>query len=647
VVGTAALHAAPRVCCAAEYTLTFNAEFSAIRPGRIEPGTFDSREPLRISTMPAVRHTFRPRSAAAAMALALLAAAAPGVAVAQSDPPAGSTPAGVAARAEQPRASPALTADLMYRLLIGDIALQRGEPALAARAYYEAAREAKDPLLARRATEIAVAARQRGLAVDAARLWSELDPTAERPKQVVAATGGAGTSKSVEIVDDELKSQIEKALAQAAATPAALADAFLQLNHLLAQEPDKVATYKLVTALAAAYPNVPEAHFAVALAALNTGLKEIGTRAAATREVDRALALKPGWERAILLKSEVIGSDSPVAAIDYLAGVVKADPAARAAWGALAQLYVEQKRYAEARAVFQRLWDEDKSAREYEFGIAALSVQMKDWATAEKVLQDLKRAGYGENGIVEFYLAQVAEESGNLDLAIERYRTLPEGERAWQGQLRIATVMGKQKRVDEARKYLRDLPVVTLEQKIQVRQTEAQLLRDTGDNAGAYAVLTQALGDHPDDPDLLYDTAMVAEKLDRLDVAEAHLKRLVELTPENAQALNALGYTLVDRTPRAAEGYALIEKALKLSPEDPFIQDSMGWALYRMGKLDDAETYLRRAMAGRPDAEIAAHLGEVLWVKGDRATAREVWQSQLKATPDNQMLIETVRRLAP
>ncbi len=188
---------------------------------------------------------------------------------------------------------------------------------------------------------------------------------------------------------------------------------------------------------------------------------------------------------------------------------------------------------------------------------------------------------------------------------------------------------------------------MTLEQKVQVTQTEAQVLRDAGEFAAAFTVLTQALDAHPDEPDLLYDTAMVAEKIDKLDVAEQRLKRLIELSPENAQALNALGYTLVDRTPRTEEGRVLIEKALKLSPDDPFIQDSMGWALYRMGKLDDAETYLRRAMAARPDAEIAAHLGEVLWAKGDRTTAQEVWQSQLKATPDNALLLETVRRLAP
>ena len=594
-----------------------------------------------------VCRTFRPRSVAAAAALALLLAAAPRFAAAQSEPPPGPAPADDAAASAQSKPSSPLTADLMYRLLIGDIALQRGEPALAARAYFEAARQAKDPVLARRATEIALAARQRGLAVEAARLWTDLDPAAERPKQVLAAAGGVAGSKGADDTDGELKAQIEKALAQAAANPPALAEAFLQLNHLLSQEPDRAATYRLIAAVAEPYPSVPEAHFAVGLAALNTGLKDIGMRAAATRAVDRALALKPGWERGVLLKSEILAKESPDAAIEYLSGVVKSESAPKSASGALAQLYVEQKRYGEARAVFQKLWEKDKSAREYEFGIAALSVQMKDWTTAETLLQDLKSANYGENGVVEFYLAQVADESGRYDLAIERYRALPEGERAWQGQLRIAAMLGKLKRVDEARRHLNELPAVTLEQKVQVRQTEAQVLRDAGDNAGAFAVLTQALDAHPDDPDLLYDTAMVAEKLDKIDVAEQRLKRLIELTPENAQALNALGYTLVDRTPRTQEGYVLIEKALKLSPDDPFIQDSMGWALYRMGKLDDAEAYLRKALAARQDAEIAAHLGEVLWAKGDRATAQEIWQSQLKATPDNALLLETVRRLAP
>ena len=139
---------------------------------------------------------------------------------------------------------------------------------------------------------------------------------------------------------------------------------------------------------------------------------------------------------------------------------------------------------------------------------------------------------------------------------------------------------------------------------------------------------------------------MVAEKLNRVDEAEVRLRKVVELRPEDPQALNALGYTLVDRTTRAAEGFVLIQKAHKLAPNDSFILDSMGWALFRLGRYDEAETYLRRAMKERPDAEIAAHLGEVLWAKGEMAQARELWQTQLKANPDHPVLLETMHRLA-
>ena len=285
----------------------------------------------------------RPRLFATALATALLVIAAPGVSMAQYDAPAGPTAADSTTRPARSESSGALTADLMYRLLIADIALQRGEPALAARAYYESAREAKDVSLARRATEISVATRQRALALEAAELWSTLDPAADRPKQVIAAAGRGASGGDV--AEGDFKGQIERALAQAAGSPTALADAFLQINHLLGQEQDKAATYRLVVAVAEPYPNVPEAHFAVALAAYNTGLKDIGTLAAATGAIDRALVLKPGWERALLLKAEIIGKKSPAEAIGFLKGTLKTNPDMRAVWGALAELYIEPTNY--------------------------------------------------------------------------------------------------------------------------------------------------------------------------------------------------------------------------------------------------------------------------------------------------------------
>ena len=221
---------------------------------------------------------------------------------------------------------------------------------------------------------------------------------------------------------------------------------------------------------------------------------------------------------------------------------------------------------------------------------------------------------------------------------------MPEGDRAWLAQLRIAVVMGKQGKRDEARRFLAELPAVTIEQRVQVRQTEAQIYRDANDHATALAILDQGLAELPDSTDLVYDRAMVLEKLDRIYDAEKALRRLVEMKPDDAHALNALGYTLVDRTRRVDEGFQLIEKAHRLAPSDPFILDSMGWALYRMGRLDEAEQYLARAFAERPDPEIAAHWGEVLWAKGQQQKAKDIWQSQLKTTPDHPLLLETMRR---
>jgi tetratricopeptide (TPR) repeat protein len=541
-----------------------------------------------------------------------------------------------------------LSAELMYRLLVGDIALQRGDGNIAARAYLEAARDTRDPALARRATEIALSTRQRATALQAARLWAELEPGSERANQLVTSLA-SGTAGRAEMADDtaELRSRLERALAEAATSGASIGDAFLQLNRLLAPEPDRMQTWRLIRALAEPYPNLPEAHFAVALAAYNTGLNEISVAASAAASVNRALELKPGWERAVLLKAEILNKRSPAEAIAWLGDFLKANPGSRPATGALAQLYVEQKRYAEARALFDRLVTAEPTNEDFRFGAAVLAVQMKDWASAEAQFEALKRDGYGENGSVELYLAQIAEETGRYDVAIERYKAVPEGERGWLARLRIAAMMGKQGRVAEARRYLDDLPAVTVEQRVQVRQAEAQLLRDANDNAAAYAVLTRALAAQPDDPDLLYDAAMVAEKIDRVDEAIKGLTRLLELQPENAQAMNALGYTLVDRTPRVEEGFKLVERAHALSPQDPFILDSLGWAYFRLGKLDDAEKHLRQAMEIRPDPEIAAHLGEVLWAKGERERATEIWQSQLKATPDHPVLLETVRRLKP
>jgi len=313
------------------------------------------------------------------------------------------------------------------------------------RAYYDVARETRDPKFARRATEIALAARQRTLALDSATLWVELDPTADRAKQVVAGLKGGSDVRGA-----DLKADLERALAEAATAGPRLGEAFLELNRALASEPDKAATLKLVQALAQPYPNNAEAQFAVALAAYNTGLADFESSTIALQAIDRALKQKPDWEQAILLKVEILSKQSMDRAGDYLVEILKSNPDAKYINSALVQVRIQQKRYGDAAAILQRLAEQDPGNHEYEFGMAMLAMQTKDWAKAERLLEQLNRAGYGDDGVVESYLAQVAEETGRYELALERFKAVPDGERGWYAKLRAAAMLTSQCRPEEA-----------------------------------------------------------------------------------------------------------------------------------------------------------------------------------------------------
>ncbi|HMG60689.1 MAG TPA: tetratricopeptide repeat protein, partial [Burkholderiales bacterium] len=196
-----------------------------------------------------------------------------------------------------------------------------------------------------------------------------------------------------------------------------------------------------------------------------------------------------------------------------------------------------------------------------------------------------------------------------------------------------------------ARVRLQQAAAKNSQQRVQLILAEAQLLRDANQPKTAFDLVGQALDRVPNNPELLYDYAMLAEKIERVDILEASLRKLIEIRPEHAHAYNALGYSLADRNQRLPEARELIEKALQLAPDDSFIIDSMGWVLYRMGNLKDSVGYLRRAFAGRPDAEIAAHLGEVLWALGERAEAERVWGDAARESPDNETLANTIKRL--
>jgi tetratricopeptide (TPR) repeat protein len=524
-----------------------------------------------------------------------------------------------------------LTENLLYEMLLAEIAVQRGNIALSAQAYVDLAKRTRDPRIARRAFQIAAYARMTNAAIEAATIWHEADPSSTRAVQAVA-----GMLVSVGRYDEALP-YLKKWLAGSGGD---LGNAFTQLTRTLANAQDKQAAVRLTQSLAADYPQVPEAHFAVARMASSAGEDRV-----ALDETRKARQLRPEWETAVLLEAQLLQKNSPEQAAAVLAGYLEKYPGAREARLAYARILVAQKRFDEARVEFQRLMSGMPDSTDMAFAVALLSLQLKDYDAAEKYLKSLISSPYRDKDGVRLYLGQVAEERKDFPAALKWYDEVGEGEQYVQAQIRYAQVLSRQGKLDEARARLQQAAAKSSQQRIQLVLAEAQLLRDANQPKAAFDLVGQTLDRIPNNPELLYDYAMLAEKIERVDILEASLRKLIEIRPEHAHAYNALGYSLADRNQRLSEAQDLIEKALKLAPDDSFIMDSMGWVLYRRGKLKDSLGYLRRAYSGRPDPEIAAHLGEVLWALGERAEAERVWSDATRESPDNETLVNTIKRL--
>jgi Flp pilus assembly protein TadD len=493
---------------------------------------------------------------------------------------------------------------------------------LSAQAYVDLAKRTRDPRIAQRATEVALYARMSNAAIDAATIWHEADPSSTRALQALA-----GMMVSVGRYDEALP-HLKELLAGTHGDPAG---GFTQLTRTLANAQDKHAALKLTQTLAADYPKLPEAHFAVARMGASAGEDRL-----ALDEVRKARRLRPDSEAAVLLEAQLLQKTSVDQAGAVLAEYLQKYPPAREARLAYARTLVAQKRFGEARAEFQKLMTGLPDSADMTFAVALLSLQ----------LRNLLDSAYRDKDGVRLYLGQVAEERKDFPEALKWYGEVGEGEQYVQAQIRYAQVLAHEGKLDEGRARLQQAAAKNgQQQRIQLILAEAQLLRDANQPKAAFDLVGQALDRVPNNPDLLYDYAMLAEKIERVDILESSLRKLIEIRPEHAHAYNALGYSLADRNQRLPEAQELIEKALKLAPDDSFIIDSMGWVLYRRGKLKDSLAYLRRAYAGRPDPEIAAHLGEVLWALGERSEAEHVWGDATKESPDNETLANTIKRL--
>lgn len=524
----------------------------------------------------------------------------------------------------------ALTNQILYQFLVAEIAGQRGDLALASEAYLDLANVTRDPRIAKRATEVALYARQGKAAESAAKLWLDLDPQSASARQA-AATILLGGGKLA-----DAKPYLQQLFAANKANAGA---EFMHLGAMLGNQPDKEAGLVLVQGLAQAYPNLPEAHLAIAQAAARAGKFDL-----ALMELDNVNKLKSDWEATALLRFEILGRNNKPEGIAYAQDYLKRYPDAKEMRLGYARFLLNQNSLREAREQFRILAKGVPSSPEMQLAIGLISLQLNDLDAADTAFKAALQLSYADPGMVQIYLGQVAEARGRSDEAASWYRAVAAGPQYLIAQVKYAGLLAKQSRLAEARTYLHNVKVDNDADRVRLIQAEADLLRDVKDDAGVYALLGDALTTRPDSIELLYDHAMAAERLNRLDVLEKDLRHLLKLQPEHAQALNALGYTLADHNVRLNEAADLLGQALKLSPNDPFILDSMGWLQYRLGKLPVAVEYLQRAFGARPDPEIAAHLGEVLWAQGKREAAQQLWQSSLSTSPKNQALLDVMTK---
>ncbi len=531
-----------------------------------------------------------------------------------------------------------LSPQLLFQLLAAEIAAQRGETGSAAATYLSLARRTRDPRLARRSAELALAARALDRALTAARLWAEIEPDSRMAAQTVEAL--QLSTGAIAPLEPMLRERLDTARREGK-----LAEAYEALQTSLLRAPDKKQALAVMERLASPDAGVPAARMAIAAIA---HAAEAFDRAAA--ESLAALGMAPNDESIAVQAARYasLSSAGRASAVTLLETFLERQPRSIEARYALGRLLAQSGRSNDGRTQLELALKQEPDNPAILFTLAQLSAQSGQPAAAQAYLRryvelpaDIQR----DNAPALLFLGQLAEEAKRFDEAIAWYSRVESGEQAIVALMRHAILLGRLKRIDEARALLREANATSARERSRLVSAEAQILREAGRYADAFKVIDDALARQPDEPDLLYDHAMAAEKINRLDVLETSLRKLIGARPDHAHAYNALGYTLADRGLRLDEAQSLIEKALQLAPDDAQILDSMGWVLFRRGDLEGAIRYLRKAYESNPEVDIAAHLGEALWKLGKQDEARAIWRDAHQREPGNETLRETLSRL--
>jgi len=532
--------------------------------------------------------------------------------------------------AEAPRQE--LTDNMMFDILLGEIAGQRGAMDVSVPHYLQAARESRDPRVAERAMQVATFAKQYDAALEAARRWVELDG------DNIEARKGL-TALALQVGDmDEVIRQVDYLLSVTDDPE----EGYRLATAVLVHDTDKQAALDVMRRMVDHHPQNAYAWMALCRMAVQADELEQALDA-----VDRALVYNPGLPDAIILKAQVlVRLERKQDATEVLRQAVAAHPDVADLHFAYGRMLLDADRLEEARAQFAEVVRLEPENADGLYSLALLELETRQFKSGVKHLKQLLEVDERQQNAY-YYLGYAAREQGDDAAALEWYRKVESGDYWSQAQLRMAEILVQQDKLDEMQDHMRVLRQKNPAQAVQFYLLEGQVLSDAGLQQSAYDLYTTALAEHPDSEDLLYSRALTAEKLGDLDAAEKDMRTILANDPDNIRTMNALGYTLADKTDRYDEALAYITSAYEKTPDDPAIIDSMGWVQYRLGNLEVARQYLQQAWDMTSDSEIGAHLGEVMWQQGDHEAARKIWEKATESSPDNAVLQDTLKRFNP
>ena len=523
-------------------------------------------------------------------------------------------------------------ADDTYHMIIAELAFRRGEINLAVENYLIVAKSQNNPDIAARAIRIAMYAKNFDAALEAAQRQLELSPEDLEAQQVtIAIYIRQGKSAEAARYLDTLISNHQ------------LSDKtlFSTLLGMLAREKNTEAALNVTRLTAQNYPEKAYAQYLHGMLSAQAGQSE---EALIYLEKSLKIEVIEGTHSAltkILLK---LGRSEE--AVLILRQAVEDRPDDKNLGLTYARLLVDVKQYEKARTEFEKLYQTSPNDPDLLYTLGLLSLEAQRLDDAEKYMSRLVELNLRE-GEAQYYLGRIFEGKKQFDQAIDWYRMVQVKEYRFDAQLRIAALLGSTDRIDEAQKYLSQMRKgsQTNSALVRIYMTEGEILSAVERYPEAMEIYNTALKFSPGNIDLLFARGLVAERVDRLDILEADINAVLKIQPNNAHALNALGFTLADRTDRYEEAYNLLKRAVEILPDNAAILDSFGWVNYRLGHYDIAIRLLRSALSRYYDSEIAAHLGEVLWVSGNQKEAQSVWKEALKKIPNDPRIQQVMERL--